>query len=40
MPEVAGDACLLVDPYDTDAISSALSSVLADEKMRHYLSQK
>ena len=34
MPEVAGDAALLVDPYDTGAIADALRQLLADEALR------
>lgn len=34
MPEVAGDAALLVDPYDVSAISDTLRRLLADETLR------
>jgi len=30
LPEVAGDAALLVDPYDVDAIAEAMRRVLTD----------
>jgi alpha-1,3-rhamnosyl/mannosyltransferase len=33
MPEVAGGAALLVDPYDVDAITSALEQVMLDENL-------
>jgi glycosyltransferase involved in cell wall biosynthesis len=34
LPEVAGDAALLVDPLDTEALSEALSLIVADEGLR------
>lgn len=34
MPEVAGDAALLVDPYDVDALADALRRLLVDETLR------
>jgi len=34
MPEVAGDAAVLVDPLDVDSISDALQKVAGDEKLR------
>lgn len=34
LPEVLGDAAILVDPYDVDAIAGALMSVSADETRR------
>ena len=34
LPEVSGDAALLVDPTDQDALSDALSRVLDDEDLR------
>jgi glycosyltransferase involved in cell wall biosynthesis len=34
LPEVAGDAALLVDPYDTDAIRQAMLRLLQDEGLR------
>jgi alpha-1,3-rhamnosyl/mannosyltransferase len=37
MPEVAGDAAMLVDPYDVDAISAALERVMLDEALRQRL---
>ena len=38
--EVAGDAALLVDPYDTDAIAKAFGRMTEDEPMRQELSHK
>jgi len=37
MPEVAGGAALLVDPYDVDAISGALEQVMLDDDLRRKL---
>jgi glycosyltransferase involved in cell wall biosynthesis len=37
IPEVAGNGALLVDPYDVDAISEALTRVLDDEALRDEL---
>jgi glycosyltransferase involved in cell wall biosynthesis len=37
LPGVAGDAALLVDPRDTDAIAEAIALVLADHAMRDEL---
>ncbi len=34
MPEVAGDAALMVDPYDVDAIADALKQLLSDHTLR------
>lgn len=34
MPEVAGDAALLVDPYDVEAIGRGLRRIVEDERMR------
>ena len=34
LPEVVGDAALLVDPYDTDAIAGGIRLVLTDSKLR------
>ncbi len=34
LPELAGDAALLVDPEDTDAIATAMRRVLDDESLR------
>ena len=37
LPEVAGDAALLVDPEDTDALTSALQRVTSDDVYRQEL---
>ena len=34
LPEVAGDAALLVDPFDVDGLSGAMGRVLEDEGLR------
>ncbi len=38
LPEVAGEAAVLVDPSDVDAIAAALSEMVADEDLRAVLS--
>jgi len=40
MPEVAGDAALLVDPHDVDGLASALASVLTDDALHASLREK
>lgn len=40
LPEVVGDAGLMVDPYDVDAISGALLKLINDSALRHELSQR
>ena len=40
LPEVAGGAALLVDPYRTEELSTALENVLGDEALRNALSEK
>ncbi len=40
LPEVAGDAALLVDPYDPSAIADGIYKVLTDETLRRDLRQK
>jgi glycosyltransferase involved in cell wall biosynthesis len=40
LPEVAGDAALLVDPYDPQAIADGIYRVLTDEGLRRELRQK
>jgi glycosyltransferase involved in cell wall biosynthesis len=37
LPEVAGEAALLVDPLDTDALAEALARIVADADLRHEL---
>ena len=39
LPEVAGDAALLVDPYDVAALSDALGRIVLDSALRHRLVQ-
>jgi len=40
LPEVAGEAALLVDPMDTEAISTALNRLIEDETLRKDLARK
>lgn len=40
LPEVAGDAGMLVDPYQPDAISSAVANLLDSQSLRDDLSRK
>ena len=40
LPEVVGDAGILVDPKDTDAIADAMHRVLDDETLRRDLSER
>lgn len=40
MPEVAGDAALLVDPFSVDSIAGAMVRMLKDEKLRQSLLEK
>jgi glycosyltransferase involved in cell wall biosynthesis len=40
LPEVAGDAAVLVDPYDPSAIAEGIYQVLTDEKLRRDLRHK
>jgi glycosyltransferase involved in cell wall biosynthesis len=40
LPEVAGDATLLVDPYDPEAISVALAELLESQARRDELSRR
>ena len=37
LPEVAGDAALLVNPLDTDAIAAGMARLVADAGLRHSL---
>ncbi|MFY7745186.1 MAG: glycosyltransferase family 1 protein, partial [Erythrobacter sp.] len=38
LPEVAGDAALMVDPYDTQAITRAIRAMDVDADLReHYI---
>lgn len=40
LPEVLGDAAILIDPYEPDAIAEAMRRVLTDEQLRADLRQK
>jgi glycosyltransferase involved in cell wall biosynthesis len=40
MPEVAGEAALLVDPKDTDQIKKAVAEVMNDQNLRNQLIKK
>jgi glycosyltransferase involved in cell wall biosynthesis len=40
LPEVAGDAGLLVDPYDTQAISDGLAELLTSQSLRDELARR
>jgi glycosyltransferase involved in cell wall biosynthesis len=40
LPEVAGDAALLVDPTDTAALAGALCKVLSDDRLRAELAAR
>ena len=37
LPEAAGEAALLVDPYDVDALASGLKRMLGDQALRKHL---
>jgi glycosyltransferase involved in cell wall biosynthesis len=40
LPEVAGDAALLVDPHDVDAIAEAMNRLVTDETLRTELARR
>jgi glycosyltransferase involved in cell wall biosynthesis len=40
LPEVVGDAALLVDPYDVDEIASAMEQIIRDSSLRSQLRAK
>lgn len=40
LPEVAGDAALLADPYSPEQIAQAMMQLVNDENLRHQLIQK
>ncbi|MGH7109038.1 MAG: glycosyltransferase family 4 protein, partial [Stellaceae bacterium] len=40
LPEIAGDAALLVDPYDGEAIRRAITTIVADADLRAELSRR
>jgi glycosyltransferase involved in cell wall biosynthesis len=40
LPQVAGEAALTIDPYDIDALSGALASLIEDSELRSTLRQR
>ncbi len=40
LPEAAGDAALMIDPYDVEALAAGLNRLLADEPLRHSLRER
>jgi glycosyltransferase involved in cell wall biosynthesis len=40
LKEIAGDAALLVDPTDTEAIANAIAQILSDKDLHSTLSRK
>ena len=40
LPEVAGDAAILVDPYDPEAIADGIATVLTDDGKRREMREK
>ena len=40
LPEVAGEAALLVDPYDTDQIARAIATIVNDADLRDELARR
>jgi glycosyltransferase involved in cell wall biosynthesis len=40
LPEVAGDAAILIDPYNTGEITSAMQAIINDSEIRKQLSEK
>lgn len=40
MPEVAGDAALLIDPFSVESISDAMTKIATDPKLRNSLIEK
>jgi glycosyltransferase involved in cell wall biosynthesis len=40
MPEVAGDAAILVDPHDPEAIAEGMARVLTEDRLRQAMIQK
>lgn len=40
LPEVAGDAALLIDPHDVDSLAEAMQQLLHDEDLRAHLREK
>ena len=40
LPEVVGEAGMLVDPYDVEALAQAISAVLEDDELKKLMSRK
>ena len=40
LPEVAGDAAIMIDPYDVDALTDALHAILNDNNLRQSMIRK
>ena len=40
MPEVAGDAAILIDPFDIDSIANAMNTIYIDKLARRSLIDK
>jgi glycosyltransferase involved in cell wall biosynthesis len=40
LPEVAGDAALMVDPYDTEAIADAIRKIIEDSSLKNDLIER
>jgi glycosyltransferase involved in cell wall biosynthesis len=40
LPEVAGGAAVLVDPYDTDSIADGITRAVTDETLREDLKRR
>lgn len=40
LPEVAGDAALLIDPHDVDSLAEVMQQMLRDEDLRAHLREK
>ena len=40
LPEVAGDAAMLIDPYEPDAIAGAMKRVLSDDRLREDMRER
>jgi glycosyltransferase involved in cell wall biosynthesis len=40
LPEVVGDAAIMIDPYDVDALADAMHRVLSDPDLHHDLRQR
>ena len=40
MPEIIGDAGLMINPYDTDELSQTMETLIRDENLRNKLKEK